>query len=49
MFPVIDASFVLRFLSLSSNVQSDLSRSIGTSRNIIIEELRRCNGLSWCF
>ena len=26
MFPVVDGSFILRFLSLSNNVQSDLSR-----------------------
>jgi cleavage and polyadenylation specificity factor subunit 1 len=49
LFPVVDGNLVEEFLSLDATKQSDLARSIGTSSERIIEELRNVNSLSWLF
>jgi hypothetical protein len=38
LFPIVDISFILQFLSLSSNIQSDLSRSIGRKNDGLVEQ-----------
>lgn len=49
LFPIVDGNLVVQFLSLDASKQSDLARSIGTSSERIIEELRNVNSLSWLF
>ena len=49
LFQVVDGNLVEQFLSLDASKQSDLARSIGTSSERIIEELRSVNSLSWLF
>lgn len=49
LFPIVNGNLVVQFLSLDTITQSDLARSIGTSSERIIDELRSVNSLSWLF